>query len=60
MGNAIQEIEKSSISELFVCDTIYISEEKKIKKVEAISSAQLFGEAIRRIHNEESISSLFH
>jgi len=58
-GDAIQKIKQSAISKIFVCDSIPVSEEKKIKQIEVISSAQLFAEAIRRIHNEESISSLF-
>ncbi|MFO7890646.1 MAG: ribose-phosphate pyrophosphokinase [bacterium] len=59
-GDAIQKINQSAISQLFVTDSIPISDNKEIKKIEVVSSAELFSEAIRRIHNEESISSLFH
>lgn len=52
-------IEESCISQLFITDTILLPEDKKFKKLKIITSANLFGEAIRRIHNEESISSLF-
>jgi len=58
-GEAVQRIKNSAILKLFACDSIPLSEEKKIDKIEVISSAELFAEAIRRIHNEESISSLF-
>ncbi|MBN2414978.1 ribose-phosphate pyrophosphokinase [bacterium] len=57
--DAVQRIQDSKISRIFVTDTIQVPQEKRFKKLEIISSAPLFGEAIRRIHNEESISSLF-
>jgi ribose-phosphate pyrophosphokinase len=34
-------------------------ENKNIEKIEVLSAAKLFGEAIKRIHGDESISSLF-
>lgn len=58
-GNAVSRIEKSVISKILVGDTILIPPEKQHEKIEIHSTAFLFGEAIRRIHNEESISSLF-
>jgi len=58
-GNAIEKINQSAISRMLVSDTILVPEEKRIDKIEVLSSAFLFGEAIKRIHNEESISSLF-
>jgi len=58
-GNAVQTIEASAISKLVVTDTIQIPENKAIGKIEILKSAKLFGEAIKRIHCEESISSLF-
>ncbi|MFC1570171.1 ribose-phosphate diphosphokinase [Candidatus Omnitrophota bacterium] len=58
-GPAIERLEKSEIKELVVSDTIQIDKEKKCKKVKQLSVASLLGEAIRRIHNEESISALF-
>ncbi len=59
-GKAIERIEESRISKLVVTDSIPIPENKKIDKIEVCPSASLFAEAIRRIHNEESISSLFN
>ncbi len=58
-GNAVKAIENSRISRLLLTDTITIPEEKLLDKTEVLSSSNTFGEAIRRIHNEESISSLF-
>ena len=58
-GNAVEKINQSAIQRMFVSDTILVPEEKRIDKIEVLTSAFLFGEAIKRIHNEESISSLF-
>ena len=59
-GQAISRISDSPIQELIVTDTIPISREgQACKKIKVISVAQLFGEAIRRIHHNESVSSLF-
>ena len=58
-GKAVERIEESQMSKLYVTDTILIPEEKRSKKIEVLPSAALFGEALKRIHNEESISSLF-
>ncbi|MFH1394749.1 MAG: ribose-phosphate pyrophosphokinase [Candidatus Omnitrophota bacterium] len=58
-GPAKERIEGSDIKELVVTDTITINETKKIKNIVQLSVASLLGEAIRRIHNEESVSALF-
>lgn len=57
--DAAQKIQDSCIKELVVTDTISLPDEKKIKKIKVLSVAELLGEAIMRIHNAESISSLF-
>ena len=57
--DAAQKIQDSCIKELVVTDTIPLPGEKKIKKIKVLSIAELLGEAIMRIHNAESISSLF-
>ncbi len=59
-GNAVKKIEESPIQELVVTNTIPLREEaRKSPKITVLSVASLLGEAIRRIHNEESVSSLF-
>ena len=59
-GPAIDRLEKSPIKQLIVTDTIAQNERVlACKKVKVLSVAQLIGEAIRRTHHEESISSLF-
>ena len=58
-GDAVSKLETSCFLKVFVTDSIPMEAEKKIDKIEILSSAGLFSEAIKRIHNEESISSLF-
>ncbi len=58
-GEAISRIIQSPITRLLVGDTIPVQDSKMIDKISVHTSASLFGEAIRRIHNEQSISSLF-
>jgi ribose-phosphate pyrophosphokinase len=58
-GDAVEKLENSFISTIFASDTIFVPEEKRMGGMRILSSAPLFGEAIKRIHNEESISSLF-
>jgi len=58
-GKAIKRLKKSSFAEIVVTDTIPLPKEKKLDKIKVISVASLFGNAIQRIHNEESISILF-
>ena len=58
-GPAIERIEASAISELIVLDTIQLPEEKKIDKIQVKTVAHLFGDAIKKIFANESISQLF-
>lgn len=58
-GDAISKIEKSPILELVVSNSIPVSSDKKINKIKILSVAELFGEAIKSIHNETSVSKLF-
>jgi ribose-phosphate pyrophosphokinase len=59
-GPAIKRIAESPIRELVVTDTIPLSEEARgCDKLHVVSIAPLLSEAIRRINNEESVSSLF-
>jgi ribose-phosphate pyrophosphokinase len=58
-GPAVEELEKSVISELVVLNTIAIPEEKKFDKLKVLSVAPVFAEAIKRIYDDVSVSKLF-
>jgi len=59
-GPAIERIEKSNIKKLVTTDTIDNSKKiRKSKKIEVISIAPMMLEAIKRISNSTSVSSLF-
>lgn len=59
-GPALERIEKSVITSVVVANTIPLSEKAKASsKIKSMSVASLLGEAIRRIHQEDSVSSLF-
>jgi len=56
---ASERLRKAEFKEIIVTNTIAIPEEKVLPNMTILSMAPLFGEAIRRIHNGESVSSLF-
>jgi ribose-phosphate pyrophosphokinase len=58
-GPAIDRIQHSKIKELVVTNSIALPEEKKIDKIINLSVAPLIGEAIIRVHEEQSVSTLF-
>jgi ribose-phosphate pyrophosphokinase len=59
-GPAIERIEASPLTQLIVSDTIPLRPEAKAsKKIKQLSVARILGEAIKRIHHGDSISSLF-
>ena len=59
-GQAIERIEESCIKELLLLDTIpYPADKPACSKIDYISTASVFAEAIRRIYEEVSISNLF-
>ncbi|MFO7155474.1 MAG: ribose-phosphate pyrophosphokinase [Pseudomonadota bacterium] len=59
-GPAIERLEDSPIDRVVVTDTIPLREEARAcAKIQVLSVAHLFGEAIRRIHSADSLSSLF-
>ena len=58
-GDAVERIRRSSVRELIVTDSIPHDPLKLAPKIKMLSVAGLLGEAIRRIHDEESLSSLF-
>lgn len=59
-GNAIEKINASPIDKLLITDTIPVADKcRLLKNAEILSVAPLLGEAIRRIHSNESVSWLF-
>jgi len=58
-GPAIEKLSDSNIRKIIITDTIQISENKKINKLKIVSVAKIFGEAVNRVHNGESVSALF-
>jgi ribose-phosphate pyrophosphokinase len=58
-GDAMKEIDNSPIRKLFVTDSVENQPVAFSDKIEVVSVAHLFGQAIRSIHNRESISVMF-
>lgn len=58
-GAAIDNIQKSEIKKLLITDTIPFKNSKKASNIAVLSVAPVLAEAIKRIHKEESVSSLF-
>jgi ribose-phosphate pyrophosphokinase len=59
-GNAVKNLENSQLDELVVTDTIPMREEARAcSRIRVLSVAGMLGETIRRISNDESVSSLF-
>ena len=56
----MERLDTAPIDEVVVTDTIPLSEEAgKVSKIKVLSAAAMLGEAIKRIHRNESVSSLF-
>ena len=59
-GPALERLKKAPIDEVVVTDTIPLTEQaKKLGNIKVLSVSSLLGEAIKRIHRDESVSSLF-
>ncbi len=58
-GNAIERLSNAAFEELIVTDTIMIPRSVQSDRLTVLSVAPLFAEGIKRIHGEDSISSLF-
>jgi len=56
-GKAYENIQNSVLEELVVCDTIPLKQE--CAKIKVLSTAELFSIAIRNVHENKSINSLF-
>jgi len=58
-GPAITRLDKSPIAELVTTNTIPLTPDKKLDKLKVLSVAPIMGEAIIRIHEDLSVSTLF-
>lgn len=58
-GPAVERLKAAPVEEIVVCNTIPVPLEKNIPKLRHLSVAPLLGEAIIRIHRDESVSTLF-
>ncbi|HET8692858.1 MAG TPA: ribose-phosphate diphosphokinase [Steroidobacteraceae bacterium] len=59
-GKAVERVSNSALDELVVTDTIPLGEEaRKCKRIRVLSVAELLAETMRRIRDEESVSSLY-
>ncbi len=59
-ADAPERISASSIEKVIVTDTVNVTDEKRFDKLEVISVADLFADAIANIHTGESVSALFN
>jgi ribose-phosphate pyrophosphokinase len=58
-GNALERLSQSILEEVVVSDTIPVAKAAHCAKLKILSVTTLFAEAIKRIHDEDSVSSLF-
>ncbi|WP_268913805.1 ribose-phosphate diphosphokinase [Lentilactobacillus sp. SPB1-3] len=58
-GDAVKRLEEAPIEKVIVTDSIKLKDDRKFDKLEVVSVDQLFGEAIKLIHNQQSVGKLF-
>lgn len=58
--NALDNLFKSGIEKIFVSDSIPLKKDINSERLEVVSVANIFGEAVRRLISGESVSSIFH
>ncbi len=58
-GDAVEKIENSEITQLYVSNSINLPKSKKMSNMNIVCLSKLLAEAIARIHEERSISDLF-
>jgi ribose-phosphate pyrophosphokinase len=57
---AVEKLNNAPIDEVVVTDTIPLTPEAaKLRKIKVLTVSAMLGEAIKRIHRNESVSSLF-
>jgi ribose-phosphate pyrophosphokinase len=58
-GPAVERLQSAPIKSVVITDTIPVRRDRAIEKIKVLSVASLLGEAIKRIHRNESVSRLF-
>jgi len=58
-GPAVERLSEAPIMEVTVTDTVHIPEEKRFPQLQVLSVGDLLSKAVRYIHSEQSVSSLF-
>ena len=58
-GKAIERIREAPIESLVITDTIPLTPQRRLENIAVLSVAPLLGEAVKRIHHNESVSRLF-
>ena len=58
-GNAIDRISKAPLTSLVITDSIPMAPDQKLDKIRVLTVSKLLGEAIKRIHHDQSISAMF-
>jgi ribose-phosphate pyrophosphokinase len=58
-GDAIDRIREAPVEGVVVTDTIPLAEDRRLDRITVLTVAPLLGEAIKRIHRNESVSGLF-
>ena len=58
-GPAIQRLQDSHIDKLVVLDTIPLPEEKKLPKIEVLSVAKVFAQAIKIVYEDAKMSDIY-
>jgi len=58
-GKAIERVREAPIESLVISDTVPLTPQRRLENIEVLSVAPLLGEAVKRIHHNESVSRLF-
>jgi len=58
-GPAVERLSKAPATEILITDTVPLDDGKRLENLKVLSVATLLGEAIKRIHHDESISEIF-